>query len=214
MTIPGFKGTPKYDGFFGSLPGGTKGGFAGERPVPTEADITAAKQKLTHVLTASLENSMTSKRSADLAVVGGAWKVSVTRMSVNTTTDEQGNFSVFGEATFTAIGFREGDLKESLLALAAKDHPDAAFRAFEVSYGALAPDFAKGELRLPVNVKATLVPRFSADDFKMSVAGKNVRDVQTAVLALPGLSEGAVSVWPRFRSSVPTETDRIRVVVE
>ena len=50
FTIPGFKGGPKYNAFYGESKDSMAEGFVGEIAYPTPADITSATQKIKDTL--------------------------------------------------------------------------------------------------------------------------------------------------------------------
>ena len=100
LTIPGFEGSPKYNAFYGALSGGAGGGFVGEKSVPTTADITTAKQKVTDILTADLQDGLTGSYTSNFKILSGATAIQITKLTVSTSTDPNGNFSIFGAGCF------------------------------------------------------------------------------------------------------------------
>ncbi len=214
LTIPGFKGTPKYDAFYGAMSAPASGGFIGERKTPTAQDITAAKQKATTVLETSLETSVLSGRPEGFVIPDGAFSFNVTKISVNMNTDDQGNFSVFAEAEYAAIGFRESDLRALLLAGAANGDATLDFKALSLSYADIKPDFTNGTLSFSSGASGTLTEAFDADQFKKNILGKNLDSARNVILALPGLTDAKISLWPFWKSTVPSRVSGISVSVE
>ena len=213
LTIPGFKNTPKYAGFYGVVKGAITGGFVGEKAVPTDADIAAAKARVTELLTTSLKNNMLSKRPEDFVFVDGATEVSITKITPNKTTDENGNFGVFGEAWARAIGFKGADMEAALTALASKDHPGAAFRDWQAAYSAPKPDFDHGELRFTFTAQGTLAQEFSPAEFTPGIVGKSLGEARSAIVGLPGLADAKISVWPIWLRHLPNDARRVTIVV-
>ncbi len=215
LTVPGFQGTPKYDGFYGALLGGTSGGFVGMKAVPTAADITSAKAKMTAVLQASLQTGLANTYPSNFKILDGATNVAITKLTVNTSTDQDGNFSVFGEATLQAIGFDEAAFKQYLLTLAQATEASSTWSAGSptLSYSGVKPDFTKGIVSFSVSAQGTLEPAFSTDDFKTSIEGESVNDARTAISALPQLQDGSISVWPAWVWSIPGNSGKINVTV-
>lgn len=214
LTLPGFKGTPRFQGFYGALPQGASGGFVGERPVPTEADIAAAKDKVSAILKTSLESGVLSTRPAEFKILPGASEVKIVRLTPNRVANEQGNFSVIGEAELQAVAFRESDLKAMLLEIARQDYPDTEFRELELEYNAIRPLYAAGEVRFSVRASGKLVPLFSIEDFRSQLAGKNLDSARQMVLKLPRLASAKISVWPFWLRRLPANPQKISVAVE
>jgi len=213
LTIPGFKGTPKYTGFYGALPDGTSGGSTVARPVATDADVADAKQKVTDILNSSLETTLQGAYAKDFKILDGTSGVTITKLDVNQTADKDGNFSVFSEAKLQAIGFRESDVQTLLLALATKDNPGLVFKDVAITYPQSTPDLVGGTLTLTVAAQGNLTEPFSANDFKAQVLGKGISEVRRLLTALPGISDANLSLWPRWLSSVPGDPKRVTVTV-
>jgi hypothetical protein len=211
LTIPGFQGSPKYNAFYGALPNGTSGGFIGKRAVPTAADIAAAKDKISSTLQANLKSDLTTSYPNNFKILDGATAVQVTKLTVNSATDANGNFTVYGEATLQAIGFDENAFKALLLSIAQDQQANSVLSSVTLTYSGVKPDFTKGNLTFSVAAQGMLEPAFSADDFKGSITGKSIGDARAAIAALPDLADGKISVWPMWLWNVPGSPDKIEV---
>lgn len=213
LVIPGFKGSPRYEGFYGQTLKPTKGGFVGEKAIPTADDITTAKNKTTAILKAGLESGFLSAYPAGFKIPEGASQVSFTKLKVNTDTDEEGKFSVFGEASMMAMGFKEGDLKTLVLNLAGKDNPNLVFKELNLAYKDIGPDFANKKLIFNLSASGTLWPDFKDKDFALSILGKQVPEARSMVASLKGLSTAKISIWPSWVGTIPADINRVRIVV-
>ncbi len=215
LVVPGFKGSPKYNGFYGELKEGTSGGFVGKKQGPTALDIQAAKDNVAGILKYALTStsSLLTNLPKDYKILDGATDFAITKLSVNENTDASGNFSVFGEATIVAIGFREADLRGLLLASAVEQNPNSEFKELTLHYSNLKPDFKNGSESFTVAAEGTLVPKFAADDFKKEILGKGLVEVRSLVSGIAGLAEVRISFLPTWLSTVPSNPDRVKIVV-
>lgn len=214
LTVPGFEKTPaKYEGFYGSLVS-TSGGFVGERAVPTEQDIATAKSKITEVLLASLKNEAAPSRPEGFIVPDGASATSVTKITVNARTDDQNNFSVFGEAELREIGFRERDLRDMLSGIAGEGNDHLALTGLTLHYRDAKPDFGKGTLTVTVAAAGTLTTAFSEGTFRETIAGKPVAEARAAVSGLYGLTKAEVNLKPFWLGTLPANPNRIHITLE
>lgn len=211
LTIPGFQGSPKYNAFYGQLKSGTSGGFVGKKAVPTTVDITAAKTKVSAALQANLTSDLTTSYPNNFKILDGATSVAVTKLTVNTSTDASGNFSVFGEATLQAIGFDETALKAYLLSQAQAQEVSSTFKDIALTYGTAQANFTKGTVSFSLSAQGTLEPAFDPGSFKADIAGKSVNDARAAIAALPGLASGKISAWPMWLWSIPVNPSKIQV---
>jgi len=213
LTIPGFSGTPRYDGFYGAIASGTSGGYIGVKAVPTGADMASAKSKITDLVKASLATSFLSAYPQDFKILDGASSTAVTRINVNENTDQNGNFSVFAEGGFAAVGFRVDDLKQILSGYASRDNPGSVFDTLDLNYSQVKVDFVKGTESFYVSANGVLKPAFSPDDFKSEIAGKSVEEVRSVIAGLGSLGDAKISLWPVWLNYLPKNTDKIIVTV-
>ena len=214
LTIPGFQGTAKYDAFSGALLSGTSGGFVGVKAVPTASDIASAKQKVTDILSSELQNGLSGGYTSNFKILSGATNMQIVKLTVNTSTDQNGQFSVYGEGVLTAIGFDENAFKAFLLSLAQSTEPTSTFSGLTLNYTNVVPDFANGKLSFSVAAQGSLEPALSTPDFLASISGKSIADAKSAIAALPQLQDGSISVWPAWLWQIPGNAKRIQLTVK
>ena len=213
LSIPGFKDSPKYDGFYGELIK-TAGGFVGERAVPTGAEIESAKEKTRELLISNLESGFLSNRPKGFKILDDAVRTEIINLSVNTNTDDQGNFSVFGEARLEAVGFKESDLENLLVLIASPENSNLVFKGINLEFKDISANIADGELRFSLVVDGTLTQAFSKEDFASQIISKNIDDVRNLVSGLPRLTDAKISLWPRWLKRLPSNVNRINITVD
>lgn len=214
LTILGFRGTPKYEGFYASMPQAASGGFVGQKKVPTDKDIASAKDETTQGLKDALQGVLLSGVPQGFDIIGGASAINVTKLIVNKSTDGSGNFSVFGEASYQAIGFRDEDLQSLLNSLMGKDNPDMEFSGdLKIDYQNVKTDMTAGQLTFAVSASGTLKPRFAENDFKPKIAGKSFNEAKATIMALPHLENAKISIWPFWVGNLPKNISRIKIVL-
>lgn len=217
LVIPGFKGTPKYDAFYGALPEGASGGFVGKKPVPVPEDISAGKEKTIVDLKDGLQADLLAKVAAapgNYKILDGATNVNITKLNVNEGTDTKGNFTVFGEGNMEAIAFPEADIKSFLTVLAQKDNVNNEFDDLKIYYGAAQANFRNGSETFSLKAQGTLKSIFSADDFKKKVLGQSVDNARISISGIVGLADARISVWPIWLGSIPSDPKRVSVVAQ
>lgn len=211
LTIPGFKGTPRYDGFYGAMPQAATGGFVGKKKVATDQDVASAKDKTSQGLKDVLQSGLAGGMPEGFKILDGASSINITKLNVNKTADDQGNFSVFGEASFQSIGFKEDDLNSLVEALMLKDNPGMDFRDIKTDFQNVKTDFAVGQLTFSLVASGNIGPKFSEGDLKTSIAGKQLNDAKSSVLSLPDLANAKISLWPFWLNALPKNTAKIKV---
>lgn len=214
LTIPGFQGTPKYNGFYGALLSGTSGGGTSGQPYATAADISAAEASTTAMLESALQGSAVMSIPSNFEIIPGATNVVVGTLSVSTSTNASGDFTVFGEATYQAIGFDQSALEALyLLPLAQATEASSSFSSIALTYASATPNFTKGTMTFSVSATATLEPALSVPDFKVLLAGQSISNARADVSGLPQLQDAKISVWPVWLWSMPSDVNKIDVQV-
>lgn len=214
LTIPGFDNDPGREaGFYGVITASTTGGFIGTRATPSAADIANAEASTTAVLEASLQGALAGTYPNNFEIPNGATQVQVTTLTVNTSTDANGNFTVFGVATLQAIGFDQTALENYLLSLAQAQEASSTFKTINVSYSDVTPNFTTGQVSFALSAQGSLEPLFSTAQFATSVEGQSVAEARAMIAALPQLSDGEISMWPSWLQSIPSDPSKIHITV-
>jgi hypothetical protein len=215
LSVPGFQNdTARYNGFYGVITSSTSGGYIGKKAVPTAADVTAAKASTTAILQAGLSSGFTTSYPNNFKILDGATTYQVSKLMVSTTTDADGNFTVFGQATMEAIGFDESALKTYLLSLAQNQESNSVFSSINLDYGSVQANFATGQVTFALTAQGELEPAFSPSDFTASILGQSIANARSTILALPNLQDGKISVWPLWLWNIPSDPNKVHVTYQ
>ncbi|MEK7062385.1 MAG: hypothetical protein AAB940_01500 [Patescibacteria group bacterium] len=215
FTIPGFKGTPKYEGFYARSESSMSGGFVGDTAYPTDAEIETAKEKTESVLEESLTALISSQIPADFKIIEGGRQFNVIKEDVNQEVNQDGNFSVFAEGELTVAGFKEPDLLGLMGGLAQKELGEG-FKAKEYSleYGTVRPEIQSGKINFSINYSGMFWQPIDIEQFKNSILGKKETELKVFVFSLNGVERATVSLWPFWVKKVPDNIKKVKVEVE
>ncbi len=214
LTIPGFQNDPGREaGFYGVITASTTGGFIGQRATPTALDIANAKASTTAILQASLQSGFSGTYPNNFKILDGATQIKITSLTVNTSTDAAGDFTVFGNATLQAIGFDESALKNYLLSLAQSQEASSTFKTINLSYSNVAANFTTGQVAFALSAQGTLEPAFSSAEFTTSIEGQSIASARSDIAALPQLADGEISMWPSWLWNIPSNPAKIHITV-
>jgi hypothetical protein len=216
LSIPGFKGSLKYEGFYGEIQKPLTGGFIGEAPYPTESDIAAAKTKITAVLTESLAAQAAVAAEGKYVIPEGARTVSLTKFEASPSVNGKGEFTVFAEGEFKALGFKESDLIGYFAAQMKEElGPEYSFKETELAYDVPKIDFAKGSMSLPIDFTGVAEIPVTLADLRSQVPGKSEPELKELLLGVPGVQSAVVTLWPAYVRRVPAgRPERITFVVK
>ena len=151
--IPGFKGSPKYEGFYGESIKPMTGGFIGERAAPTPGDLEEARKDVTASLASALRGEMTVLASPLFKVFDDAESFKVLEEKVDVLSGEDSNnFSLFMRGELRRIVFEENMLLETIALKSRRGLPEGLrYRDFKINYSEREFDFILGRIRFAGN---------------------------------------------------------------
>ena len=214
FRIPGFQGSPKYDGFYGESKGSMTGGFVGETKVPTDEDFSAARLTIAGDIEDAAKTQLFLNLPDDTKVLDGTYEFSITDENIDYGTSDSDNFSItiFGEAK--VIVFREDELIEVFENRVEEDaEADLVVKDYTIDYGEPRTN-EEGTVSVAINVESIWIRPFDVDKFRSEVAGKDESELKRLIFAVPGVSSGEVRLWPFWVNTVPDKESRIIVDVE
>lgn len=211
--IPGLKGSPKYEAFYGESLSPMSGGFVGEQALPTEGDIAAARAKVGQTLQDALQSQLLVALTDTFTVLEGTRQFRVVREEVRTGGADPKIFSLFEEAELRELAFVESMLRDAIFERAARaiQYPTAA-RDFKLVYDP--PKVEAGAAAMSVAVKGslTLVPAFDPERLRESILGNDEQTLKATVFALPGLETAHILLWPFWVHSVPNNPAKVDIL--
>ena len=215
LTIPGLKGTPKYNAFYGELKAAMVGGYVGERAYPTDEDIKKAKATAAETINESLKLALKEKIPNEFTGIDGGLKFSITKQVVNPETNEARQFSVFVEGELRIIAFRANDML-ALMQERMKQQfgNEYVIEHNSISYGAAHWDGEGVKVTVPLNYKGVAAYQVNADSLRGRVLQKSEKELKALLIALPGLESAKVKLWPFWVRSVPESLDKVKISVE
>lgn len=217
LRIPGFQGSPRYEGFYGELKEGTAGGYKGLAKAPTEGDASAAKEQAYKSIENALRFEMQTKIPGEFKVLEEASQVTVLKERTDTVGNKDGVFGVAITAEMRVLAFREPDLVEELAeAFRESQSPElpVELKSRTITYGKARPNFTANTVTIPLTFSSVWTAPFSEEEFRQSIARKSEGEVRKAVLAIPGIERATVNLKPFWLRSVPKNGEKIIVEVE
>lgn len=216
FTLIGFKGSPKFTGFFGESKDSMKGGFIGEVAFPTDEDIKKAKEETLKKLQDSIKTLILAQLPRDFKVIDGATDFKILNQKILSDVDASGNFSIFTEAEMTLLAFQEKDLIE-LIKSKMKNQLGNDFEFKEIiaiNYGAPLLDIKAGKMNFPIDFKAIASRNIDVELLKARIVGQSEQDLKVLLFALPGLENAKISLWPFWVRKIPLNERKITILIE
>jgi hypothetical protein len=214
--IPGFEGTPKFNGFYGESKEPMTGGFVGDVKVPTAADIAALKDKARQELLATVRTAADIAVPNELKTINGATSYNIIKEEVVDGVDENGEFKLLLAAETKVMAFDEKSVIKVAEEKLKTNTPGQEFelKNYEISYGEASVNFETGKAVIPLTINSQWVKVFDIEKFKADIVVKSEADFNDYISMNTEIQATTVSFWPFWVRSVPKNTERIKLTLE
>ena len=219
LTIPGFKGTPKYEAFYGVSEQSMSGGKKGESAFPTSEDKARAKSEAERMLRDNLSASFALQIPEDFTIVSNESEARIIKETVFDETDSEGKFRYFIEGKDERMAIRKSDLDSFLLGAAKKDLGED-FELREASTESNFKNAIRGKdgsltgVVMAVAYTGSFTRKIDLKDLRERVQGRSEDELKALILSLPGVERADVSLWPFWVRTVPDKVEKITVTTE
>lgn len=213
FTIPGFKGSQKFDGFSAKSEHRFAGGGSdASSATVTDDDVEKAKGDAESKLSELLQEALSGELSEGEKLLTDAMEENIS--SENAFPGSGAVASSFDyriRVSVRALVFSERDAET--IARSALGVGDTV--AVTLEYGALQPDFSVPSLVVKAHAAPVSGNTLDTEDIKQNLLGKNVSEIQGILVRYPDIQKIEVSFWPEFMTNrIPTRPSRVFISVE
>ncbi|TSC74200.1 MAG: Uncharacterized protein G01um101444_366 [Parcubacteria group bacterium Gr01-1014_44] len=213
FTIPGFAGTPKFEGFYAESSQPMSGGMIGLSKVVTEKDFNSAKDLVTkESLAKSLENLKTKK--GELEIVEPITNNIISLKSTAEIDDSADGFAIAATAEAKTIGFSKEDLLKLIEASLNKNGRWMLLEeGLRVDYTNIKFDFAKNTLNFTATTTGTAVARIEEEKIIDGLPGLKQNKIENYLLGFKEIESARVILSPFWVKSIPKDKQDIRIKI-
>lgn len=218
FVIPGFQGTPKYEGFYGIAKNAMYGGTSGVVRIVSANDIEKAKNEIWAGLQKDLEEDAKTQAPEGLKLLPEAKKMEIASFEASVPAGakaEKFTMTVKGMAAFIFFDeqdvinlARENSETESL------EKKDYSGESSQIAYSDVRADFEKSKLSFKANVQEKLVWKVDDSILRKLVAGRNENEIRTILNSHEEILSARILFWPFWVDAVPGNPDRVKVNVK
>lgn len=220
FTIPGFKGDARYTKFSAKSTAAIAGGFVGNRPSISSADMQKAEGSLKTQLEASLRSAVTAALPEGYIPVQGSLAVSYSAIAQTPTDDNKANLSQTANATMAMI--KADNLASMLAKLLVQGYAGepVSFQNPNPLIVQLATSTSKtpgatGPLTLLLQGSPTLVWQFDHEALKAELLGKEKSVFESAVRKFsPAIEKAQASIRPFWKGAFPADSSKLQIDVD
>ncbi|MEI6810684.1 MAG: hypothetical protein WCK60_01385 [Candidatus Nomurabacteria bacterium] len=215
FSIPGFKGSPRYTGFYGRSVGGIKGGASGNTSLVSQSDLNSAKDALAIELTQSLKDELSKVTKEGTIPMYNAITVSFADNENDVVTGVTSTYEV------TATGYlmlaSEDDLANKIASETMRDYDNQPVKlsytnelVFTLKKDAL--PYSTNSLDVLVGGKPRIILIANTDDIRLKFLGKSRSDASTIIQSMPSVAQIEMSFFPIWLSTIPTNKEHVSLV--
>ncbi len=217
FTIPGFEGTPRFEGFYARTVSPLAGGFVGQEKTVADSDRENAETTLKEELeTLELNPSELEIPGTHIALPGGVFSTFKTEQ----TSGEGNNVIITGKMQVSALIFDKSKLASYLASRYVSDYNNepVKLKTYDtVEMTILAEDPAISGLNLnsiEVDLKgnAHIIWTIDENNLKNVIAGKTKNSYTLAIADFPSILGIQLKFMPPWASTIPTDTDKITII--
>lgn len=219
FTIPGFKGSPKFEKFSAksadSMAGGGSSGSA-DRTV-TQRDIDSAKKETEAKLKEKIQALLESELKEGEVLADGAMQYAVSQSASDAKAGSLGgSFAYSAKAEAVAAVFLRKDAEELIVAEYEKRSGAQAgeIENIRIDYAGVTPDFEKKSLTMKLYGELSFMSVMDAEQFKKELLGKDESAIEQIAKKNPAIKNMTFEFTPKFVSRVPQYPERVSVEIK
>lgn len=216
LRIVGFKGTPRYDGFFAVAPSGFQGGTKGERIVASAEDVKRAQEQATKQAFDELREKMASGIPSGLSVPDGMREIEITEVKAPPSNTPGERFSVEARSRGRALAFRQSDVLEVIRMTLLDTETAKTIVEGSADLGYFVQEFGVEKKRARLSASGTVVTEraFSPEALAGTLGGKKEGSLIEILKQREEFSKFRLAFFPPWLFRAPADPAKIRVVVE
>ena len=218
FTIPGFKGTAKYTGFYGRSIEPMTGGALGKVKVVSADDIAGAKDILTVELKREAKKELEKRIPSELKILKDTSLEEVIESSSSVGAEQVAEkFTIKIKVVAKILGFNESDavslINNNLKGKISENKvliPDT----IELSYVVANINLEEGTIRLTCEVKEGLAWKVDIKKIRQALAGKKEVEVRRYLSSRDEIESAKIIFWPFWVKKIPANENKIKITLE
>lgn len=216
FTIPGFKGTPKYDAFYGRSSLSMSGGVVGKVKIISQDDFDNAKKILFKDLRERVYQQIKDEIPTGFKLLDIAISEKIDPISISPAVGSQATkFTLNTKIILGGLIFNESDLKE-LIKKDIESQVSSQRKLFDksitIDYKKASADFDSGVINLDISAEGKTMKKIDIDKLKEQIRGKSEEKIKEIFSALE-VESAKINFWPLWIKKIPKRLDKIKIII-
>lgn len=218
FTIPGFKGTAKYNGFYGESIEAMAGGIVGKVKVVSAEDIQGATEILVVELKEQAKKELEKRVPPELKILEDTSLEEIVEASSSVKADQPADkFTVKVKVASKVLGFDENDaisiINENLKNKISEDKvllPES----IDIKYSVIDVNLDKGQARLSCDINEDVAWDINVEKIKQDLLGENEDKVRQYFAARSEVESVRIVFWPFWVKKIPSNDKKVKIVID
>lgn len=216
FSIPGLKGTVKYEKIYGVSTEAMSGGKVEEVSVVSESDFNKAKKAIEQGLREELVNEIKTKSNNQTIIAENAIVVDKADFTSSKKAGEEAkNFSLTLKLKGTALAFVEQNALDIV-----KENIKVPFSRYtlidepKLNYGKVDFDAKQGRMSIKVYTETMVMSKLEGSMIIENVKGKNIDELKGYFANMSEIENADVRFWPSWVKSVPRIDSKVNIDIK
>lgn len=216
LKIPGFQGTPKYEGFYAVAPNGFIGGSQGRSRVITKEDATKAQEQLSKRVFDELKTDVVRKIPPQFKLVDGLYVIEITSLYVPPEKTAVVKFTGTAKAAARVFVFRDADVLSILQnAVLHEDNMHELIADFSgLKYRLKTVMFEKKRAEVAIGGSVRLKSVVNKDELAENAKGKKEGSIIDLLRVRKEFASFSIVFFPPWLFTAPANPKKITVIVQ
>jgi len=211
FTIPGFKGTPRFEGFYAESSQPTSGGIIGLSKIVTEKDFNTAKETVTKEASDEALSKLKTKTN-NLKIIEPLDNQVTSLKSTAEVDDAVEGFAIATTAEAKTIAFNEDDLLKLVEnSISKKGELTLLKETVNFDYSESKLDLAKKVLTFRLSVQGEAARKVDEQKITKSLLGMKQGKIKDYFLGIPEIESARVILTPFWVRSVPKNINDVEL---
>src|SRR3989338_8561698 len=213
FTIPGFKGTTKYDKFYGRSKTEIRGGSEGLSKIILKEDVDALVARAQESLMASLKEKIERDLPQDFFLPEGAMQVKISLLEVSPPVNSAGEkVKIKVKGVGEALALKRSDVIEALRAAGLPDESGAVIEVHnldDLDFEVLTKNFEEKSMTFKIKGMANFVWIFDEETLKKDLTGATRKTRQEVFKRYTSIEKAEINFSPSWWRIFPKKEERI-----
>ncbi|HPC31114.1 MAG TPA: hypothetical protein PK119_01460 [Candidatus Paceibacterota bacterium] len=218
FTIVGFKGTPKYEGFYGISKNPMTGGASSAMPMVTADDIRKGEEAILKKISEAINKSIEDKLPKNLKLLPeGKSGLKITNLDSDAEVgDLRQTFSLTAEGEMKVLAYKEEDVISYIQKQLEKDKDEkyVFYKNPEFTLQFIKADFSQGILEVNLEAKQVLRFALNEEEIKKEVLGKSQKEILKGLENTEGISKITIKLKPYWLSKIPKNLSKVKLSID